>query len=217
MSDTKSEILALLKRNGGHSVNELAEALDLAPITIRQHLTRLQRDGLLISEPRANGNGRPHYVFQLSAKAEAEAFPYRTDRIVELLIREIGHLDGSDLAGLSERGKTLFVLDRLARRLADEFAPLISEWPLRERVVFVTEVMRNDGGFAEWEETERGFEIRDYNCLFHRLLESGVCEWHRKFLKEMLGDDVRVQPRAGVDNCCGYEILSVARVPAAAD
>jgi DeoR family suf operon transcriptional repressor len=212
MNDTKSEILALLKRNGGHSVNQLAEALDLAPITIRQHLTRLERDGLLISEPQANGNGRPHYVFRLSAKAEAEAFPYRSDRIVELLIREVGHLDGSELTGLSARDKTLVVLGRLAQRLADEYASLIGGWTLRERVVFVTEVMRNDGGFAEWEETERGFEIRDFNCLFHRLLDSGVCEWHGTFLRKMLGGDVAVEPRAGENNCCSYEIVTTARV-----
>ena len=87
MNDTKAEILALLKRNGGHSVNELAATLDLAPITIRQHMTRLERDGLLLSEPQTNGTGRPHYVFRLSPKAQAQAFPYRSDRIVELLIR----------------------------------------------------------------------------------------------------------------------------------
>jgi DeoR family suf operon transcriptional repressor len=206
MNDTKAEILALLKRSGGHSVNELAAALDLAPITIRQHMTRLERDGLLLSEPQANGNGRPHYVFRLSTKAHAQAFPYRSDRIVELLIREIGHLDGADLEGRSEREKMFLVLERLARRLAGEYAPLLRGWPLQERVVFVTEVMQSDGGFAEWETTDRGFEIRDFNCLFHRLLNGSVCEWHRTLLSNMLGEDVLVQPSSGEGECCRYKI-----------
>lgn len=212
MNDTKGEILALLKRTGGHSVNELASSLALAPITIRQHLTRLERDGLLLSEPKTNGNGRPHYVFSLSAKAQAEAFPYRSDRLVELLIKEIGYLDGSELQGLSKRQKTFLVLERLAQRLANEYASVIQGWSLQERVVFVTEVMQSDGGFAEWEKTDRGFEIRDFNCLFHRLMDGDVCEWHSTFLKNVLGADLRVEPCATDEHCCRYEIE--AAVPA---
>ena len=214
MNDTKAEILALLKRTGGHSVNEIASRLALAPITIRQHLTRLERDGLLLSEPKANGNGRPHYVFRLSAKAQAEAFPYRSDRLVELLIKEIGYLDGSELQGLSERKRMLLLLERLAERLASEYAPVLEDWPVQERVVFVTEVMQSDGGFAEWEKTERGFEIRDFNCLFHRLLDGDVCEWHSTFLKNVLGEDLSVEPCATDENCCHYEIET--KVPATA-
>ena len=206
MNDTKGEILALLKRTGGHSVNELASTLALAPITIRQHLTRLERDGLLLSESKTNGTGRPHYVFRLSAKAHAEAFPYRSDRLVELLIKEIGYLDASELQGLSERQRTLLLLKRLAECLANEYAAVIQGWPLQERVVFVTEVMQSDGGFAEWEKTERGFEIRDFNCLFHRLLDGDVCEWHSTFLKSVLGEYLQVEPFTTDENCCSYEI-----------
>ena len=71
MTSTKGEILALLKRNGGHSVSELAAALKLAPITVRQHLTHLQRDGLVVAEQGPQGSGRPHYIFRLTAKAHA--------------------------------------------------------------------------------------------------------------------------------------------------
>jgi predicted ArsR family transcriptional regulator len=211
MISTKAEILALLKRNGGHSVGELAAALHLASITIRQHLTRLQRDGLVVAERWSQGSNRSHFLYRLTAKAHAAAFPRRSDRLVELLVRDIGHLDGNELAGLSPSQKTGLVLQRLATRLADEFSPLLRGWPLQERVVFVTEVMHTDGGFAEWEETEAGYEIRDYNCLFHRLLGDGaageVCEWHRTFLSRMLGTDVRVNPcGGGSSNCCRYVI-----------
>ena len=155
-------------------------------------------------------------MFRLSPKAHAEQFPYRSDRLVELLIKEIGHLEGSELEGKTRHEKTLLVLDRLAERLSDEYSSLLRGWPLQERVVFVTEVMRNDGGFAEWEKTERGFEIRDFNCLFHRLLDGDVCEWHGTFLARMLGDDVRVTPCTGDGQCCRYEIEAQARVTARA-
>ncbi|MDZ4278152.1 MAG: ArsR family transcriptional regulator [Dehalococcoidia bacterium] len=210
MSSSRAQILTLLKRNGGRGVSELAGALHLAPVTIRQHLTRLERDGLVRAERASPVSGRPRYLFRLTAKAHAAAFPRRSDRLVELLVREIGALDGRQLIGLSAADKTTLVLQRLADRLADEYVPLLRGWPLQERVVFVTEVMHSDGGFAEWEQTERGYEIRDFNCLFHRLLESGggeVCEWHQGFLSRMLGAEVRVDPcDNSTPGCCRYTV-----------
>ncbi len=214
MTGTKVEILTLLKRNGGHSLSELAAALNLAPITIRQHLTHLEREGLITAEQQSQPSGRPHYVFRLTAKAHAAAFPRPSDRLVELLVREIGFLDGSELAGLTPRQKTNLILQRLAQHLADEYAPLLQGRSLQERVAFVTEVMHADGGFAEWTETEQGYEIRDFNCLFHRLLEGEgkgeVCEWHRSFLSQMLGTEVRLSPCPdGASQCCRYVVEAV--------
>lgn len=207
MANTKTEILALLKRNGGHSVGELASFLELASGTIRQHLTHLERDGLVRAEQRSQPNGRPHYHFRLSTKGHIAAFPRRSDRLVDLLLREVGFLEGHELDGLTSQEKSQLVLQRLALRLADEYAPLVHGWPLQERVSFVTEVMHADGGFAEWEKTERGFEIRDFNCLFHGLLEGGVCEWHRSFLRQLLGTEVQVSPCPdATDQCCRYII-----------
>jgi predicted ArsR family transcriptional regulator len=214
MVSTKAEILALLKRNGGHSISELAEALHLATITVRQHVTHLERDGLIVREQRQPGT-RGQHVFCLTAKAHAAAFPRRSDRLVELLVREVGFLEGQELVGLSTREKTLLIVRRLAQRVAEEYAPLLQGWPLQERVVFVTEVMHADGGFAEWAKTGEGaFEIRDFNCLFHRLLEheatGDVCEWHRSFLSRVLGADVRVSPCPdATTRCCRYVIEAV--------
>ena len=214
MMTTKREISTLLKRNGGHSVGELAAALHLAPITIRQHLTHLQRDGFIVAEQRSQASGRPHYIFRLSAKGHAAGFPRRSDRLVELLLGEIGLLAGRELEGLTPQQKTGLVLQRLAQRLADEYVPLLRGWPLREQVAFVTEVMHVDGGFAEWEETERGYEIRDFNCLFHQLLEEEGCEWHRHFLSRVLGTEVRVSPCSeSATRCCRYLVEVASEVP----
>jgi predicted ArsR family transcriptional regulator len=211
-TNTRSEILALLKRNGGNTVADLASSLGLAPITVRQHLTRLERDGLLAAEQRNGSVGRPHLFFRLTAKAHAAAFPRRSDRLVELLVREISHLDGSELGSLSEADRTRLVLRRLAERLADEYIPFLERWPLHERVVFVTEVLHTDGGFAEWERNASGYEVRDYNCIFHRLSQNGqgdgACEWHQTFLSRTLGTEVRSSPCEDQPaHCCRYLVL----------
>jgi predicted ArsR family transcriptional regulator len=209
MRSTKVEILALLKRNGGYSVAHLANSLALSSVTIRQHLTHLERDGLVLTQKVADERGRPHYVFRLTSKAHAAAFPRRTDRLVEFVLREVADLSPSELEGMDRQDKVSLVLQRVAERLASEYAPLLERWPLQERVAFVTEVMHADGGLAEWEQVADGFAIRDYNCLFHRLLSdedpTAPCEWHRTFLAVTLG--VNVETRRCADeagHCCSF-------------
>jgi predicted ArsR family transcriptional regulator len=208
---TRTEILTLLKRTGGRSVGELASDLGLADISVRQQLVRLERDGLLKSERAAGQNGRPHYVYRLTAKAHAAAFPRRTDRLIELLVREIGALHGQELLGLSEADKKSLVLMRVAQRLASEYAPLLKEWSVSERVAFVTEVMHADGGLAEWERTARGYEIRDYNCPFARLMtvnSDDACQWHQYLLENTLDVEVQAIPCSDtVGQCCRFAVL----------
>ena len=73
----------------------------------------------------------------------------------------------------------------------------------------MTEVMHAEGGLAEWEKTDVGYEIRDFNCLFHRLLshdgESDVCEWHQSFLAAHTGRRRACRP---VFRYCGT-VLSI--------
>jgi predicted ArsR family transcriptional regulator len=85
----------------------------------------------------------------------------------------------------------------------------LEQWPLQERVSFVTEVMHAEGGFAEWEATPDGLEVRDYNCLFRRLLKeensAAACEWHMAFLTKALGAHVEPSACEG-QQCCSFLI-----------
>jgi predicted ArsR family transcriptional regulator len=131
-----------------------------------------------------------------------------------LLVREVGSLDGTELIGRSGPEKTRLILERVATRLAAEFKPLLSSWALSERVSFVTEVMHAEGGLAEWEATSSGYEIRDFNCLFFRLIPQSpgdVCEWHRSFLAQALEVDVRAVPCSDtVERCCRFAVAAPA-------
>ena len=46
LASTRGKILALLRADS-HTVNELAEALELTDNAVRSHLTSLERDGLI--------------------------------------------------------------------------------------------------------------------------------------------------------------------------
>jgi predicted ArsR family transcriptional regulator len=70
LHSTKSLILAFIKRNWRSTVDELAQALGLAPMTVRQHLTAPQCDDLLEAEPVRRATGRPHYIYRLTRRGD---------------------------------------------------------------------------------------------------------------------------------------------------
>jgi predicted ArsR family transcriptional regulator len=204
---TKTLILAFIKRNGGGTVDELAQALDLAPMTVRQHLVTLQRDDLLRAEAVRRATGRPHYVYRLTQRGN-DTFPKRYDRLAQAMLQEVSNLESSEIEGLAPHEKASLVLRRVAERLVNEYAPVLRGRPLNEQVATVTEILHADGGFAEWEETGNGYVIRDYNCLFNRapLQDGHGCQWHFYFLSRMLGPRLRFEPVEGCGDCCRYVI-----------
>src|SRR3989337_1077020 len=85
LQSSKHEILAYLKRTGGSAVDGVAQALGLAPVTVRQHLTALQRDDLVESSAIRRPTGRPHYEYRLTRRGE-DTFPRRYDRLAGMLL-----------------------------------------------------------------------------------------------------------------------------------
>lgn len=191
MQTTKSQILSLLKRSGGSTVEELASSLSLARMTVRQHLATLERDDLVTAREVRRATGRPHFLYTLTDKGE-ETFPKRYDRLADMIIDEVGLLDGSEIEGLSPIEKKALLFRKLAQRLALQYAPRVEGKDLEERVQTVTEILQSESGFAEWNKLGEGFEILDYNCAYRKVAENqDLCAWHLEFLTQLLGDDVR--------------------------
>ncbi len=205
MQTTKHQILELLKRTGSATVEEAAGSLSIASMTARQHLLGLERDGLVQSEKVKRANGRPHYLFLLTPKGD-ELFPRRFDVLAAILLDEVGALRAEDLDGLDGDGKRSLMVQRAADRLAERYRFAIDGRSLPERIQALTAVLHTIGGFAEWTETEDGFEIRDYNCVFASLTsQSDGCPGHLRLITQLLQwparheifDDGRVR-------CCRY-------------
>jgi predicted ArsR family transcriptional regulator len=191
MQTTKSQILSLLKRSGGNTVEELASSLSLARMTVRQHLATLERDDLVTAREVRRATGRPHFLYTLTDKGE-ETFPKRYDRLADMIIDEVALLDGSEIEGLSPVEKKALLFRKLARRLALQYAPRVEGKDLEERVQTVTEILQSESGFAEWRKLGEGFEILDYNCAYRKVAENQeLCAWHLELLTQLLGDDVR--------------------------
>ena len=208
MQTTKQQILVLLKRTGSVTVEEAAGALSVASMTARQHLIGLERDGLVLAEKARRSTGRPHYLYTLTPKGE-ETFPRRYDLLAQMLLDEVSALNACDIESLTPGEKRSLLVQRSADRLAERYRFQVEGRSLEERVVAVTDVLHLIGGFAEWLRTDEGFEIKDYNCVFSRLLTETQdgCEWHVRLLTRLLNWPVRHEHVIdGRVQCCRYLI-----------
>jgi|SRR5581483_9472482 len=210
MQSSKQQILVLLKRTGTVTVEEAAGALSLASMTARQHLIGLERDGLVRSEKVKRATGRPHFVYMLTPKGE-DMFPRRYDLLAQLLLDEMGMLSPRDIEGLSASEKRSLVVQRIADRLAEKHLPKVQGRDLSERVAAAADLLQEIGGFAEWLPAPGlGFEIRDYNCIFSRVLpdsEVSGCPWHVRLLTRLLDHPVSHEVvMNGRVQCCRYLI-----------
>jgi len=81
MQSTRRQILEYLQRHGRGTVKELGQLLGLTSTGIRQHLTVLERDGLVDVREERGHVGRPTLVYSLTEKADA-LFPKTYDVLV---------------------------------------------------------------------------------------------------------------------------------------
>jgi predicted ArsR family transcriptional regulator len=102
---TRMEVLELLRRKGRSSAESIANDLGVTPNAVRQHLTNLERDGLVVSQPERSGRGRPFLLFALTERADA-VFPKRYGQLATMV------LPGSPGHGRPEMLDELFATGR---------------------------------------------------------------------------------------------------------
>ena len=88
MKSTKDKILQTLLHHPKITINELAEAVDINPISVRHHLTNLQMEGLIEAEEVRHGVGRPRLVYSLTQDG-MERFPTKYLRLTTRLLAQM--------------------------------------------------------------------------------------------------------------------------------
>ncbi|MDQ3834931.1 MAG: ArsR family transcriptional regulator, partial [Actinomycetota bacterium] len=99
---TRGKVVTLLRR-GDHTVEELAQELDLTDNGVRVHLATLERDGIVWqrgSVRRTSGGGKPTYIYELTPEAE-ELFPkaYKPvlSQLLDVLALQLGFRESETL------------------------------------------------------------------------------------------------------------------------
>ncbi|HXG35683.1 MAG TPA: winged helix-turn-helix transcriptional regulator [Dehalococcoidia bacterium] len=185
LQSTRQEIIQHLQRMGRASVKELGSLLGLTSTGIRQHLTVLERDGLVKSIEERGRVGRPTLVYTLTDKAES-LFPKNYDLLAICLLEEVRNSQGNE--GLQQ------LLRQVAGRLAAPYLDRVEGKPVRERVKETVQIMQEQGCLVDYRQAGEDFFIEEYTCPYLRVAqhERAICVLHVEFVRALTSGDTRL-------------------------
>lgn len=188
------QILQYLQRQGEATVKDLAALLGVSATAVRDHLVHLQAEGLVAARAERYGPGRPRLVYTLSDEARSR-FPKQYDKLITGLLRELIALEGPD--------KVDQLLERVSRRLADEYSDRMAGSDVPERLGELRRLLELRGVPAEV--AEAGDGIRLFACPFYDVAQDHpeVCSMERQMIEFVLGEKLALESsiREGAHTC----------------
>lgn len=197
-SDTRRRILTMLRRSE-RTVNDLAEALNLADNSIRAHLASLEREGLVVQTGTRPGRRKPHFMYRLTQAAEP-LFLRACDPVLDKL-----------LDALSERvlpGAMDEVLADTGRRMAEPHVIGLAGATPAQRLEKALEVLRELGGVVELEESGGKLFLQGYRCPLSAVVSGHprICLVAEKLVSAIVDAPVRERCERGTTPHCRFEI-----------
>jgi len=180
---TRIEVLELLRRKGRCSAESIASDLGVTPNAVRQHLTNLERDGFVVSQPERGGRGRPSLLFALTERADS-VFPKRYGQLATMVLQEVEAMGGPE--ALDE------VFSRVAARHASAIEPDLEGLTFDDKLQRVVTWIGRAGTLAEQTETAEGVKVTIHNCPFRNtaLKFPQVCTITPHLMTRLLGTAV---------------------------
>ena len=203
MQATRWEILQTLKKRGQATVGDLAEAIDLAPITIRHHLAILEREGLVTRHRERSGVGRPRHVFRLTAAAE-ELFPKKYHVLAERLLDE--------LKSMANPQQVVTIFKRMAEEITHSRNAVSEDAPIEEQLEALVQLLGEEGFLARWRCLGREYELTEYSCPYFYVGQKHpeICQFDLQIINSALDAAVeRTACRAHGDEFCSYRIVPI--------
>jgi len=188
-TSSKRAVLEVLKRRGPSEVRDVASALGVTPMAVRQHLYALVEDGLVsfAAAPKHGGRGRPSKVWQAAVRADT----LFADAHAELSVELIGNI--KDVFG--ERGLDKLIAARTQQQIAAYGAALASAATLKEKVKRLARLRSDAGYMAEVKADGEGFLLIENHCPVCRAATAcaGLCRQELDVFRAVLGREVTIE------------------------
>ena len=179
MNSTRDKILRTLLKKPKSTINDLADAVGINPISVRHHLNNLQMEGLVESQEERHGVGRPRLVYLLTDEGR-ERFPTRYLQLTTRLITQMKEsMPGAVVSKL---------FGKIAEDLVSEYAKDIKGLSMEERLDFVKEMLAQEGFTVEWEKKGKQYEIHEISCPYYQIgvAHPEVCTVDQTLISKML-------------------------------
>ncbi len=218
MHAVRKHILEILKeQSGGATVAELAERLEMAPVSVRHHLDILQGDNLICVErlERKGNVGRPQQVYALTVEANSY-FPNNFAALAGKLVEQIKLVLPPEQVGCAFRA--------MAHQIAAEFGPIAETQAqdgttppvhFQHRLERITDFLSERGYLARWENVGKDatdeYLLHKHNCPYAGVssVHQELCLMDQALINELFGQSCeRVSSVSNGDSCCTYRIHS---------
>ena len=200
MAKTREKILEALLRKPRSTINDLAESVDINPISVRHHLNNLQAGGLIAAEEERHGVGRPRLVYTLTDEG-SEKFPTRYLRLTSRLLSQLKETLPNPMV------KELF--SQVALNLAEEHEDELVNLNVEERLDAIQKLLSEEGFTVEWEKIGEQYHIHEISCPYHKVGQNHpeVCSMDQTLISQMLDLPAeQVQCILSGDERCTYVV-----------
>jgi predicted ArsR family transcriptional regulator len=160
MKSTRDKILQTLLSKPRATINDLAEAVGINPISVRHHLGNLEKEGLVEAQEERHGVGRPRLVYMLTDDG-MEKFP---TRYLRLTTRLLAQMKESMPAPMVSK-----LFGQIAEDLASEYANDLKGMSMEERLNFVKDMLAQEGFTVEWEKKDGAYQIHEISCPYYQI------------------------------------------------
>ena len=206
MKSTRDKILQTLLKKPRSTINDLAEAVGINPISVRHHLTNLQMEGLVEGQEERHGVGRPRLVYVLTSEG-MEHFPTRYMLLTTRLLSQMKEtMPGPVVAKL---------FNQIAEDLASQYANDMKHLSMEERLDFVKDMLAQEGFTVEWEKKDGNYQIHEISCPYYQIgvAHPEVCTVDQTLISKMLALPAnKVQCILDGSTHCTYVVQPVVEV-----
>ena len=180
---TREIILEAIKQSNEATVESLAEAADVSPVTVRHHLNSLQAEGLLETRSVRRKVGRPYYVYSLSDQGN-ELFPQRYMRLSSRLLDE--------LKAQFPDGTVDALFSSVVQQIVDEHRREFEDLSTEDRLDFLVDLLGEEGFLASWEKSGDRYILSEYSCPYFSIGQKHdeVCMFDRQLVQIVLDKEI---------------------------
>jgi len=179
MKSTRDKILQTLLQKPRSTINTLAEAVGINPISVRHHLTNLQMEGLVEGQEERHGVGRPRLVYLLTTEG-MERFP---TRYMQLTTRLLSQMKDTMPEPVVDK-----LFNQIAEDLASQYSKDMQGLSMEERLDFVKDMLAREGFTVEWEKKDGQYQIHEISCPYYQIgvAHPEVCTVDQTLISKML-------------------------------
>ena len=201
-NNTRNRVLRTLLLNQKRTINELAEAVEINPISVRHHVNKLEAEGLIQSEEERHGVGRPHLVYSLTPKG-MEQFP---QRYLQLTLRLLQQLKENLSPQMINE-----LFQELAEGIAGDMTKGIDleDLNLKQRLKLLQEVLTEEGFMVNIIEDAGNYYLVEASCPYHHVGEDypEICVMDKELITHFVSTPPqRVECILDGDKQCKYLI-----------